>query len=394
MRTALTKHPDYLLGALCSTYGLFYLGRVNISVALPIMAHDLGLSLAEVGALGTIFFWFYGLFQFISGEIGSHVSPFRIVSIALLVTAIINLTVAFQSSLIVMLVLWAFNGIAQSGGWSPMVRILAERLPPDRIKRASTLMPLGYVIGTAITWTLVGAVAVDGNWRIAFWLPGLLLLLVLVFWRKARIDAPKAKSSRIRPSRIIAEARSIVFVLFCAALAGFVRNGALVWLPSYILDTELIAENLVGAIAALTQIIVIPGLLLAHYRVARTNQVFLTAVILFVAAGLGFLLLSVSQGLVALLVIAVALMMLNGAFNLVITSIPLLLAPVGRASSTAGSVNMMATVIGGLAGVAVGGLLEISGWPVVFGLWGLVLLLAALVIWWRRAEEYRRASAA
>ena len=394
MRSALTKHPDYLVGALCCAYGLFYLGRVNISVALPIIAQDLGLSLAQVGALGTVFFWFYGLFQFVSGEAGSHISPFRIVSVALLATAIINLAFAFQSSLIVMLVLWAFNGIAQSGGWSPMVRILAERLQPDRIKRASTLMPFGYVIGTALTWTLIGAVAAGGNWRIAFWLPGLLLLLVLAFWRRAGIDAPKAKSSRIRPFRIIAEARGMLFLLVCAALAGFVRNGALVWLPAYILETDLIAENLVGAIAALTQIIAIPGLLLAHYRVARSNQVFLTAVLLFIAAGLGFLLLTAADGIWAFLVVAFALMMLNGAFNLVITSMPLLLAPLGRASSIAGTVNMMATVIGGLSGVAVGGLLEISGWPAVFALWGAVLLLAALVIWWRRARDQGWANAA
>ena len=383
------KQHNLIVGTLCSTYGLLYLGRVNVSVVLPILALDLGVSLAEVGALGTVFFWFYGIFQFINGEIGSHVSPFRIVSFGLLATALINLVFAFQTSLIVMLILWGMNGIAQAGGWSPMARILAERVKPEHIKRASTLMPFGYVIGTAVTWTLVGAVAVDGNWRIAFWLPGLLLLLVLVYWWKAGIDAPKTKSSGVRLSVMISEARGIVFVLFAAALAGFVRNGALIWLPTYILDTGLVARNLVGLVAALMQVIVILGLLLAHYRVVYSDQVFVTAVLMFAAGGFGFLLLSQTTGLVAIVVVAFALMMLNGAFNLVISTIPLLLAPPGRASSTAGTVNMMATFVGGTAGFAIGGLLEISDWGVVFGLWGVALLLASLVIWWKRAEENR-----
>ncbi len=380
--------------ALCATYGLLYLGRVNVSVVLPALAADLDLSLAEVGALGTVFFWFYGLFQFISGEVGSHVSPFRIVSLGLLATAIINVLFSFQSSLVIMLILWGMNGIAQSGGWSPMVRILAERLAPREIKRASTLMPFGYVIGTALTWTLIGAVAAGGNWRIAFWLPGLLLLLVLAAWRKAGIDAPKTQSSGLRLRAIISEARAIVFVLFVAALAGFVRNGSLIWLPAYILDTGLIADGMVGTVAALMQIVAIPGLLLAHFRVLSSNQVFMTAVLMFAAAGFSFLLMPAAAGLLAMLILGFGLMMLNGAFNLAIASIPLLVAPPGRASSTAGTVNMMATFFGGTASFAIGGLLEVSDWSAVFGLWGVAMLLAALVMWRRRAEEDRWAQPA
>ena len=383
-----------MVGALCATYGLLYLGRVNISLVLPLLAQDLDLSLAEVGALGTVFFWFYGMFQLVSGEVGSHVSPFRIISLGLLATAIINVLFSFQSSLILMLVLWGMNGIAQSGGWSPMVRILAERLDPREIKRASTLMPFGYVIGTALTWTLIGAVAIDGNWRIAFWLPGLLLFVVLALWRQAGIDAPKTKSSGVRLSVIVSEARGIVFVMFVAALAGFVRNGSLIWLPSYILDTGLIAENMVGAVAALMQIIAIPGLLLAHYRVVSSNQVFVTAVMLFAATGFAFLLVTASAGPVAILALGFALMLLNGAFNLAIASIPLLMAPLGRASSTAGTVNMMATFSGGIAGFSIGALVELSGWQLVFALWGALMLIAAFVVWRQRARENRGAGVA
>lgn len=387
MRASLIKQHNRMVGALSAFYGLFYLGRANISVVLPLIALDLDLSLAEVGALGTVFFWVYGIFQFINGEIGSRVSPFRMVALGLLGTALINLAFSFQTSLLAMLALWAVNGLAQSAGWSPMVRILAERLEPARIKSASTLMPFGYVIGTAVTWTLIGAVAAGGNWRIAFWLPGLLLLLVLVFWWRAGIDAPKAKPSRFRLATVLAETRGIAFVMLAAALAGFVRNGSLIWLPTYILDTGLIAEPLVGAVAALTQVIALAGLLLARRRVASSDQVFVTAVMMFSAAGFGFLLMTASQGLMAIVAVAFALMMLNGAFGLTVTSIPLLLAPRGRASSIAGTVNMMSTLVGGTAGFAIGGLVELSGWAAVFGLWAVLLSLAALLIWRRRHEE-------
>ena len=378
-----------MVGTLWITYALYFLGRVNVSVVLPVLAVDLGASRAEVGALGTVFFWIYGIGHFVSGEIGSHVSPFRMICFGLLATAIINLAFAFQTSLIVMLILWGLNGVAQSGGWSPMFRILAERIQPSRIKRVSTAMPFSYVFGTAITWTLIGSVAVGENWRVAFWLPGLLLLVVLAFWRKAGIDAPKTKSSGLRLATIIGEARAISFNMLAAAMSGYVFNGTLIWLPTYILDTNLFAENLVGAAAAFTQVIAIMGLFIARYRVVRGGQVFGTAVQMLTLAGIAFLLLATAEGLLLLLVVAFALMMMNGAFGLVVSSMPLLLARPGRASSVTGSVNMMSTFFGGMAGFSIGGLVELSGWPVVFGLWGALLLLTALVIWRRRAEENR-----
>ena len=85
-------------------------------------------------------------------------------------------------------------------------------------------------------------------------------------------------------------------------------------------------------------------------------------------------------------------MMLNGAFGLMVSSVPLLMAGPGRASSVTGSVNMMSTFFGGMAGFSIGGLVEISGWSAVFGLWGALLLLASLLIWRRRHEEDKHAS--
>lgn len=389
MRSAFSQPQNIMVGAIWITYACFYLGRVNLSIVLPLLALDLDVSRAEVGALGTVFFWVYGISHFVSGQIGSHVSPFRMISLGLLVIALVNIAFAFQTSLLLMLLLWGLNGIAQSGGWSPMFRILAERLERGQIKRVSTIMPFSYVFGTVMTWALIGLVAGGGDWRAAFWLPGLLLLLVLAFWRRAGIDAPKAKTSNPRLSLILRESRGIAFALLAAALGGFVFNGALIWLPAYILDTGLIAEQLVGPVAALMQVAAIGGLFLARSQVRRSNQVFATAAIMLAGAGIALLLLMTANESLALLVMAAALILLNGAFGLTVSSMPLLLAPPGRASSITGSINMMSNFFGGMAGFSVGALVEHNGWDPVFGLWAACLLLAAIVVWRHRAEENR-----
>ncbi len=389
LQATLTKTQKLIVGTICATYGLLYLGRVNISVVLPLLAIELDVSRAQIGILGTVFFWTYGLGNFINGQLGSQVNPVRLVAFGLLVTALVNLVFGFQTSLVLMLALWAVNGFAQSTGWPPMLRILTERLNTGQIKRASTLLPFSYVIGTMVTWSLLGAIAIGDNWRLAFWLPGLVLLLTASLWLKAGLATPRAATSAFRLSAILPEARGVAFALVVSALAGFVRNGSLIWLPTYILDSELIVDSLVGAVAAITQVVAIPGLWLAHRRVARTHQVLATAVLMLGAAGCAFLLLAPATGALSLALLCLAMMILGGGFGLVTSSMPLILAQPGRASSIAGTLNMMATIAGGLAGFSIGGLVDAGGWSAVFGLWGIMLLLASAVTWRYRHHEDR-----
>lgn len=385
--TQLSSHEKHIVGTIWITYALYYLGRVNISVVLVPLAMTLDISRAEVGALGTVFFWVYGIGHFVSGEIGSHVSPYRMVSLGLLTIAFTNILFSFQTSFVVMLILWAINGMAQSTGWAPMFRILAERLNRSQIKRVSTLMPFSFVIGTAVTWTFNGVIAADGNWQIAFWLPGLLTLGAFVFWRWSHIDAPKSSATGFKLSDIISEVRNIWFALIAAAMAGFVFNGTIIWLPTYFLDTGSIPEHLVGFVAAITQVIALIGLILARVRVTQTNMIFPTTVLFLVITVIALAILTVVSGVLALLVITIALIALNGAFGLVVSSIPLMLATPGRTSSVTGTLNMMSNFWGGMAGFTIGGLVEASGWQSVFGLWAVLLLIAALLLWFNRDRE-------
>ena len=387
LQSSLANRQNLLVGALCATYGLFYFGRVNISVVLPLLAIELDVSRAQVGILGTVFFWTYAIGNFVNGEIGSHVSPYRVIGVGLLITAIVNLVFGFQTSLLFMLVLWGINGLAQSGGWPLIVRILAERLDPSRIKQVSTVVPFSYVIGTVVTWTLIGAVAAGENWRLAFWLPGLILLLTAALWWKGALMRRRLVRAVCAFRRSSPKRAALPLPWWYRHWLASYATATIIWLPTYILDSELIAENLVGAVAAITQLVAIPGILLARHSVVRSNRVLFTAALLLGATGFAFLLLTLAVGVSSMIVLCLAMMLLGGAFGLVTTSMPLILAPPGRASSVAGTLNMMATLAGGLAGFSIGALVDRSGWTGVFGLWGIMLLLASAVAWRRQHME-------
>ena len=139
-------------------------------------------------------------------------------------------------------------------------------------------------------------------------------------------------------------------------MTGFVFTGGLIWLPTYILDSGLIAESQVGFVSALLQLLALAGLFLARFMVARSDMALGTASLLFVATAGAFLAVSLAQGWHALFIVALGLITLNGAFGLVVGAMPMLLAPPGRTASVTGYVNMMSNFFGGMAGFSVGAL--------------------------------------
>jgi len=54
------------------TYAGYYLGRVNLAVALPALGSEFGWSKAALGVLGSAFYWVYATGQLVNGHLGDR----------------------------------------------------------------------------------------------------------------------------------------------------------------------------------------------------------------------------------------------------------------------------------------------------------------------------------
>lgn len=149
----------------------YYLGRVNIATALPALQSTLGLTAAQVGLLGTLFFWVYAVGQLVNGRLGDLVSPRRFVLFGLLGSAGVNLVFGLASQWCLLPALWALNGWLQSAGWGPTLRLLSIWLTPDQRARIATAFGTSFVAGNAFTWLLTGWLVGRYGWRTAFVIP-------------------------------------------------------------------------------------------------------------------------------------------------------------------------------------------------------------------------------
>jgi len=174
------------------TYGAFYLCRVNMSVAMPGIMEEFGLSKTSMGMILTAVFFAYAIGQFINGQLGDKVGARVLITCGALVSAALNAIFAFLPGIVtLMMLVWGLNGYFQSMGWSPSVKTIANWFPIKERGKASGVFGSCYQFGNAASWGLAGFVVGAFGWRWAFWVPAILFSAVAIQWYIRGRNAPE-----------------------------------------------------------------------------------------------------------------------------------------------------------------------------------------------------------
>lgn len=382
------------------TYAAYYLGRVNISTAMPGMQVDLALTKSQVGLLSTSFFWGYGIGQLINAQLGDRLSPRRFIFVGMLASAALNFLFGASSTWLLLLVLWTINGYFQATGWGPVLRTLANWLDADQRRRVSGMFGSCFVAGNAITWLLTGWLVARFNWRIAFWGPALLLVVVAVVWYSVVRDtpveagmAPVAESTEpehalpVGASLLAGLRRSLTrfWPLVIAAIClGFCLAALMIWMPTYYVEVGGIDIATSATLSTLIPVAGIVGTLSIGWVVGKfllDREAQALALLLLLLAGLFVL----HQALpVNLVLISITLMVIGaviyGATSLILSTLPLTLSQRSEASSTAGLIDFSFNLGAGVSGWGVGAILDSGTWSAVFLSLAAASLFSALFV--------------
>lgn len=185
-------------------YACFYLTRNSLTYTAPALVQDasLGIGMAEVGAMTSIFPIAYGTSKFISGVLGSRTSPRALLAGGLAVTAALNIGFGLSSLLPIFCVLWALNGMLQGVGAPCCARILTSWYATKERGTYWGMWNVAHNMGGFAAPVLVGAAAKRWGWRAGMLAPGvvgigmaaMLLLLIRDTPEKAGflpVEAPK-----------------------------------------------------------------------------------------------------------------------------------------------------------------------------------------------------------
>ncbi|OGZ18338.1 MAG: hypothetical protein A2Z68_00360 [Candidatus Nealsonbacteria bacterium RBG_13_38_11] len=379
------------------TYASFYLLRVNMSVAIPGIIQEFGISKTAIGGVLTALFIAYAVGQFVNGQLGDKLSAKKLVGIGLLSSAVLNIIFGFTGNVLAgMILIWALNGFFQSMGWAPTVKIVSNWFPAQKRGKAAGILGSSYQIGGVVSWALAGFVVGLLGWRWAFWAPAIIVPFLAINWF-LRIKN-RAEDEGFEPVEIAKKSNGLRDtlkstlqnrVIWIAAFGLFglniVRYGFLDWAPTYFFEVQKAAISLAAYKALIFPLAGSLGALSAgwisdnFFQGKRAPMAFWMLLVLILAVWF-FPQIPATSWVLNLILLAIIGFTVYGPHMMLVTALPMDLGTKEMASSATGFIDGWGYVGAALTGVGTGFLLDNFGWNYAFYFWLSGAVIAAILM--------------
>lgn len=371
-----------------------YFGRINLSIILPNLHDTLGYSNTSLGMIALCFFVAYAVGQLINGFIGDVINPRYFVSLGLFAAGLCNVFFGFSKGIVSLCVFWSLNGYAQSMLWGPMVRMVSESTPQKHLQKLTLFFASSTIFGYLFSYTLVGKMAVNLNWRMVFLIPGGILILISAVWfvmfrnyhaMTGRGPAlPQAEPGRGLGGILDFVLRTRLWAVgLIALLNGSVKEGLTLWGPSFFTNYQSLPLEKALYLMSFVPLMNLAALIGSAFMNRAFKYQIKYTISFFLVLALAFsILLSVGLDL-NYFVVDFAFFGLFALFlavnNLITSFMPLYFNKERRISSAAGFLDCLAYTGAALSSPITGFLADNSGWQGIINGW-IGICAAALAV--------------
>jgi len=368
------------------TYAVYYFGRVNYSLIIPVLlATYPDLTLYNVGMVASGFMTAYLAGQFIHGQLSERFNPWVYIAIGLTGSAVMNVFLGFAAGVFWMLFIFQImDGGFQSMGWSSTVR--ANAITSDNVERDATRLGTSYQIGNSVVWLISGFVIGTFGWQWGFWVASIVMFSRAMMLLRNR---PKIEFT-VRPFKERARLTlsfPIIMYSLSLCLLNMVRWGVKIWIPTYLFQVHVMPIEQVGVNIFLIPLAGVAGTLM--YNRLKINKDVLTVIYVATLAVLMFVLPGVS-GPAMLVLLVLSGFLVYGPHVFLVSTVPSRFVDQRIVAAATGFIDGWAYVGTVTVGIIVPFILDVTGqWSSVFYFWGIIsLVIAALIaVVWLRANR-------
>jgi len=226
--------------------------RTTISVGMPTIAKEFGLSPAMQGVILSSFFWSYALLQVPGGWMIDRAGPSRVMSAAILIWGAFQTLAMATTSGVTLLLVRLGLGAAEAPMFPAGGKLVALWMARHERGRGAVMMDSGSYFGAALGGvTIAWLIYVLDSWRLAFGIAGVVtILLGVVAWRFLRDDPanhPGVNAAELAHIRTVpteggtapAAPRQFSWLRVAPIMVGrfgwaMMNFGLLTWGPSYL----------------------------------------------------------------------------------------------------------------------------------------------------------------
>lgn len=394
------------------TYFCTYLGRLNFSASMAEIISAEGFSKSALGMVGSGLFFAYGIGQLASGILGDILNPKRLIFLGITLSSLMNIGMGLADSPGMMVALWSVNGFAQAMVWSPMVRIISDRMTHAQCVKTCVNMATTTPAGTLCAFLLCAVIIPLSNWRMVFFITGGFMLVISLLWlmgmtRLERllerygiveenpvmpVSAPERGKGGVPFGKIFL-ASGLALICAAALLHGILKDGVMTWTPTYLTEMFQIDAVFSIAVTMIVPIVNLAGVYLANFFNRRFfHSEITTAAFFFILTVVSLLVLnfwgncSMVLSLILLSITSSAMLAIN---TMVVNLVPLRYQRLGKVSTITGILNSLTYVGAAVSIYGIGVVSEQFGWVVTQYVWLAIALLGLLACIFVRRPWYR-----
>ncbi len=159
-----------------------YVDRQALSVLLPTLRGELGISSAEYGTITTLFLTAYTIGQLFAGLVIDRIGTRRGFAVSIILWSLAAIAHAFARGPVSFALLRFALGIGEAGNWPAGGKAVAQWFPQHRRAFGMAVFDGGSAVGAIIAPPMVALLALNFGWRAAFVVTGALGFMWLAAW--------------------------------------------------------------------------------------------------------------------------------------------------------------------------------------------------------------------
>ncbi len=247
----MTKEERRIIGVTTAAHGLNHGFILAFAAVLPLLRQDFGTNYFQLGLIGNICFFAFGLGSLPAGILTDRIGSNRLITFYLFGAAFSSFLVALSGSL---LALGAFIGLVGlcCSTYHPASNVLIFR-GIQKPGRGFGIHGVSGSLGVALTPLVAGFLASAAGWKATYAIFGMAGVAVGLVSLTLR-EAPK-ENSKDEPNRKTAEEEKggslLLLVIFFASatLTGLCYRGVMTFLPTYMAQKGQLDFLPIGSVA-------------------------------------------------------------------------------------------------------------------------------------------------
>ncbi|GAA3563564.1 MFS transporter [Amycolatopsis ultiminotia] len=271
-----------ILGLILVVTAINYLDRTILSVAMPAIKDEFGLTGTQQGALLSAFSWAYVLCQIPGGWLLDRYGAKLTYGYSIFFWSLATCAIAAARGFAAFLGLRIALGVAEAPSFAGNNKLVTAWFPSKERARATAVYNSGNFIGLALFLPLLAWLVANYGWHSIFLLTGIAGVLVSMLWfrfaKSTPAEHPKVNDAEralteadAAPQRKRKATRADLKYLLTKRrmwgmyLAQFCTNGVmwffLTWFPSYLVEDKGMAFVKAGFLASLPYLAALVGVL-------------------------------------------------------------------------------------------------------------------------------------